>query len=113
MSMSKQSAVMLHAVLVSIETILSVALNSYLHSVLLDKNKQGIVLGTVDDTVFDIILWRDHRAIAETAELNATKLKAHSFVGGAFSSEMEIPKLMWLKAGIVKLNWLTSLLDHF
>ena len=82
-----------------------------MYSVLLDKNKQGIVLGTVDDTVFDIILWRDHRAIAETTELNATKLKAHSFVGGAFSSEMEIPKLMWLKAGIVKLN--TSLTTSF
>ena len=66
----------------------------------MDKNKKGIILGVDDETVFDIILWRDHRAIAETAELNSTKLKAHSFVGGAFSSEMEIPKLMWLKAKI-------------
>ena len=66
----------------------------------MDKNKKGILLGVDGETVFDIILWRDHRAVAETDELNSTKLKAHSFVGGAFSSEMEIPKLMWLKAGI-------------
>ena len=66
----------------------------------MDKNNEGVILGVEDETVFDIILWRDHRAIAETAELNSIKLKAHSFVGGAFSSEMEIPKLMWLKAEI-------------
>jgi len=72
--------------------------------VLLDKNKKGIILGVDDEVIFDIILWRDHRAVAETTELNSVKLKAHSFVGGAFSSEMEIPKLMWLKRNYPKWN---------
>jgi len=39
----------------------------------------------------------DHRAENETSELNQLKAKAHQFVGGRFSPEMELPKLKWVK----------------
>lgn len=45
----------------------------------------------------NIILWMDHRAGAETNEINDTKHKCLKYVGGKMSIEMEIPKAKWLK----------------
>ncbi|SCU85982.1 LANO_0C06260g1_1 [Lachancea nothofagi CBS 11611] len=45
----------------------------------------------------NIILWMDHRAIDETAQINATGDKCLKYVGGQMSVEMEIPKIKWLK----------------
>ncbi|KAH8418215.1 hypothetical protein KR222_001068 [Zaprionus bogoriensis] len=45
----------------------------------------------------NIILWMDHRAEQETAEINATQHPLLKYVGGQVSLEMEIPKLLWLK----------------
>lgn len=50
----------------------------------------------------NIILWMDHRAIAETAEVNATSDKCLKYVGGQMSVEMEIPKIKWLKNNMSK-----------
>ncbi|GAV52790.1 hypothetical protein ZYGR_0AI00720 [Zygosaccharomyces rouxii] len=45
----------------------------------------------------NIILWMDHRAVQETAEINSTKHPVLKYVGGQMSIEMEIPKIKWLK----------------
>ena len=45
----------------------------------------------------DIIMWMDHRAGRETAEINATGDEALAYVGGEVSVEMEVPKVLWLK----------------
>ncbi len=45
----------------------------------------------------DIIMWMDHRASAETAEINATRHPALAYVGGEVSIEMELPKVLWVK----------------
>lgn len=50
-----------------------------------------------DDQDQDIILWMDHRAVKETAEINATNHKCLKYVGGQLSPEMDIPKIKWLK----------------
>jgi len=44
----------------------------------------------------DIVMWMDHRAVAEAAEINATGDPALAYVGGEVSVEMEIPKILWL-----------------
>ncbi len=45
----------------------------------------------------DVIVWMDHRALDQTARINATGHDVLRFVGGTMSPEMEPPKLLWLK----------------
>ncbi|KAJ2960024.1 hypothetical protein NQZ79_g4605 [Umbelopsis isabellina] len=44
----------------------------------------------------NIILWADHRAIAQANRINATEHKVLQYVGKTISPEMEIPKTLWL-----------------
>ena len=55
---------------------------------------------TVDlegDNNRNIIVWMDHRALAETDAINAGGYDVLRYVGGKLSPEMETPKLKWLK----------------
>lgn len=45
----------------------------------------------------DVILWMDHRAIADAERITATRAKVLDHIGGVMSPEMELPKLVWLK----------------
>lgn len=45
----------------------------------------------------DVIVWMDHRALDQTARINATRHDVLRYVGGTMSPEMEPPKLLWLK----------------
>ena len=45
----------------------------------------------------DIVMWMDHRAVAEAAAINATHDPALAYVGGEVSVEMELPKILWLR----------------
>jgi FGGY-family pentulose kinase/HAD superfamily hydrolase (TIGR01509 family) len=44
----------------------------------------------------DTIVWMDHRAVKEAAEINAGGHDPLRFLGGAVSPEMQPPKLIWL-----------------
>lgn len=50
----------------------------------------------------NIIMWMDHRALTEAAEINATSSEVLKFVGGEVSPEMGLPKLKWLKLHLPK-----------
>jgi FGGY-family pentulose kinase len=45
----------------------------------------------------DVIVWMDHRALGQTARINAIRHEVLRYVGGVMSPEMETPKLLWLK----------------
>ena len=45
----------------------------------------------------DIIVWMDHRATRDAAEINAIGGAPLAHVGGRISPEMQMPKLRWLK----------------
>lgn len=45
----------------------------------------------------NVILWLDHRPVAEADKINGTHDNLLKYVGGKMSVEMEIPKILWLK----------------
>ncbi|MBL8702932.1 MAG: FGGY family pentulose kinase [Alphaproteobacteria bacterium] len=61
--------------------------------------RDGVPLGisTTGEPRWDVVMWCDHRAVAEAAEIDATRHRALDFVGGRMSPEMVLPKLMWVK----------------
>jgi ribulose kinase len=58
----------------------------------------------------DVIVWMDHRAQDEAAEINASGHPVLRYVGGRISPEMETPKLLWLKRHL-STAWATA--GHF
>ena len=53
----------------------------------------------------NVILWQDHRALAEAEHINSTKHPVLKFVGGRMSPEMQPPKLCWLKRHLLDECW--------
>src|SRR6202035_5087546 len=58
----------------------------------------------------NVIVWMDHRAMAEARAVNDTQDDVLRYVGGSISPEMEIPKLLWLKR---HLPWSYNKAGHF
>jgi D-ribulokinase len=65
--------------------------------VVLDAAANPLTVSTSGDERRNIIVWMDHRAIAEARLVNETHDEVLRYVGGSISPEMEIPKLLWLK----------------
>jgi D-ribulokinase len=65
--------------------------------VVLDAVANPLTVSPSGDARRNVIVWMDHRAIAEARFVNDTHDNALRYVGGAISPEMEIPKLLWLK----------------
>jgi D-ribulokinase len=65
--------------------------------VVLDAAANPLTVSTSGDERRNIIVWMDHRAIAEARLVNDTDDDVLRYVGGSISPEMEIPKLLWLK----------------
>lgn len=60
---------------------------------------QGVSVNTEGRPDLDVILWMDHRALVDAAEINRITEGAEvlSHLGGQISPEMELPKLRWFK----------------
>src|ERR1700681_4376093 len=65
--------------------------------VVLDAAANPLTVSASGDEQRNIIVWMDHRAIAEARFVNDTHDDVLRYVGGSISPEMEIPKLLWLK----------------
>jgi FGGY-family pentulose kinase len=65
--------------------------------VVLDGDNQALTVSESGDNARNMIVWMDHRALAETEAINAGGYDVLRYVGGGLSPEMEIPKLRWLK----------------
>src|SRR6266536_4539305 len=65
--------------------------------VVLDATGHPLTVSGSGDERRNVIVWMDHRAIAEARRVNETQDDVLRYVGGSISPEMEIPKLLWLK----------------
>jgi FGGY-family pentulose kinase len=65
--------------------------------VALDQRDRPASVSTTGEDRWNVVVWLDHRAIAEAEACTATGHPVLGFVGSVMSPEMEIPKLMWLK----------------
>src|ERR1700676_2823106 len=65
--------------------------------VVLDAAGVPVTVSGSGDQRRNVIVWMDHRAIAEARLVNDTHDDVLRYVGGSISPEMEIPKLLWLK----------------
>ncbi len=65
--------------------------------VVLDADGAPLTVSPSGEPQRNVIVWMDHRATAETRQINATHDDVLRYVGGSVSPEMEIPKILWLK----------------
>jgi D-ribulokinase len=65
--------------------------------VVIDAAADPLTVSPSGDARRNVIVWMDHRAIAEARFVNDTHDEVLRYVGGSISPEMEIPKLLWLK----------------
>jgi FGGY-family pentulose kinase len=65
--------------------------------VLLDADDRPVSVSPSGRGEHNVIVWMDHRAIAQAERINARKHAVLAYVGGTISPEMQTPKLLWLK----------------
>jgi len=64
--------------------------------VALDADDRPVTVSPTGEDAQNVIVWMDHRAMDQTARINATEHDVLQYVGGTMSPEMEPPKLLWL-----------------
>lgn len=72
--------------------------------VALDAKDQPVSLSPTGVNRQNVIVWMDHRAVAEANEITATGHKVLRYVGETISPEMQTPKLLWVKKHLPK-SW--------
>lgn len=64
--------------------------------VALDAEDRPVTVSPTGRDEQNVVVWMDHRAIAQAERINATGHDVLKYVGGTISPEMEPPKLLWL-----------------
>lgn len=86
------------------EDILGLAFDATCSLAVVDENFQSLRVSTSDQR--NVIVWMDHRATRQAAEITRrapeTVLRT---VGGAVSPEMELPKIKWLYENVKDADW--------
>jgi FGGY-family pentulose kinase len=65
--------------------------------VVLGEGGAPLAVGPSEKAERNIIVWMDHRAVAQAERINAVGHDVLRYVGGRISPEMETPKILWLK----------------
>ncbi|MCQ8781233.1 FGGY-family carbohydrate kinase [Mangrovibrevibacter kandeliae] len=65
--------------------------------VVVDADGAPLPVGPSGDPNRNVVVWMDHRALDQTARINASGHPVLRYVGGRMSPEMQAPKLLWLK----------------
>lgn len=79
------------------ESVVGIGYDATCSLVVLDMDNRPLTVSDEGDSRRNIIVWMDHRALAETEKINEGDYDVLRYVGGRLSPEMEMPKLLWLK----------------
>ena len=82
------------------DTIRGIGFDATCSLVALDADDRPVTISPDGDDAQNVIVWMDHRALDQTARINATGHDVLRYVGGRMSPEMEPPKLLWLKENL-------------
>jgi FGGY-family pentulose kinase len=74
-----------------------VAFDATCSLVMLDAAGRPVTVSSSGEDRWNVVMWADHRASAEAAQITASGHKALHYLGNTMSPEMELPKLLWLK----------------
>lgn len=85
--------------------VLGIGFDATCSLVAINDTGQPVTVSISKDPQRNIVLWQDHRAVAEASEINTTRHPVLSFVGGCISPEMQPPKLLWLKRNLREDCW--------
>jgi D-ribulokinase len=81
---------------IATESVSGIGFDATCSLVALDPTGGGVAVGPSNDPQRNVIVWMDHRAQAESEEINQGGYRVLDYVGGRISPEMETPKLLWL-----------------
>ncbi|MBV8792375.1 MAG: FGGY-family carbohydrate kinase [Pseudolabrys sp.] len=70
--------------------------------VVLDRSGQPLTVSPTGEAQRNVIVWMDHRAIAEARRINEIGDEVLRYLGGVISPEMQTPKILWLKKHLPK-----------
>lgn len=87
---------------VAAEDVRGIGFDATCSLVVLDRAGRPLPVNAAGDRQRNVVVWMDHRALAETEEINAGEHAVLRYVGGRLSPEMETPKLRWLKTHLPK-----------
>lgn len=68
--------------------------------VALDAADRPVSVSATGRAAQNVIVWMDHRALAQAERINRTQHPVLRYVGGVISPEMQMPKLLWLKENL-------------
>lgn len=82
---------------VDAERIAGIGFDATCSLVVLDAEDRPVSVSPDGRDEQNVIVWMDHRAVGEAAEINRRGHAVVKYVGGKISPEMQTPKLLWLK----------------
>lgn len=86
-----------HAAGVAPDQVIGLGFDATCSLVVLGEGGKPLAVGPSEEAERDIIVWMDHRAVAQAERINAMGHDVLRYVGGRISPEMETPKILWLK----------------
>jgi len=84
------------------EQVRGIGIDATCSLVVLDAGDQPVSVSPTGRNAQNVIVWMDHRALAEAEAINRTGHDVLRYVGVTISPEMQTPKLLWLKRNLAR-----------